>query len=162
MSASCNPHLRHNNGVLPYDHVVGDLNQVVRFHPSLDPCLAEGGPVDAVVGSYLHFVVDLDDADLRDFDILRTVSYIAESIAPDDRAGMNGDIISNDAPFQDCHVRVDDRSVPYPDPVPHENAWEKRDVIPDDGLFTDVDQGKHRGISANDTALVNQGLVTDS
>jgi hypothetical protein len=59
----------------------------VGFDACLDPGFAEGGPIDGVVGTDLHIVVDSHNADLIDFAVPPVILHETVAVAADDGAG---------------------------------------------------------------------------
>ena len=65
--AAGNPHLRHEEGMFAHDHVVRNVDLIVRFNPLLYPSLTKSGPVDGIGGTNFDIVVNLHDAGLGHF-----------------------------------------------------------------------------------------------
>ena len=96
-----------------------DLHEVVDLHVAPNPGFAQRGAVHGGVGAQLHVVVDLNDADLGDFFVLRPRRGKPEAVAADDhpgmqddppaddRAGVNGDVGVQDGIFSNRSVAAD-------------------------------------------------------
>jgi hypothetical protein len=77
------------------DHdIVGNLDQVVDLVPSPNPSAAEARSIDRGVCADLTSSVDLDDADLRHFDMPASGKLKAESIAAKHDTAVEDDAIS--------------------------------------------------------------------
>ncbi len=59
-----NADLGDNDRMLPDDHIMGDLNEVVDLDPPLDPGPAERAAVNRCVCPDFDIIIDLDIADL--------------------------------------------------------------------------------------------------
>ena len=90
-------------------HVVADLHQVVELDPPADDGRIRLGAVDAGVGPDLHVVFDDHVAQLRNFVVspLRVRSE-AETVGPDDCAGMEDATAADAAAFVNFDPRVED------------------------------------------------------
>jgi hypothetical protein len=98
--------LGHQQGVLPNDHVVGDLHKIVDFTAFLNPSAPEAGPVHGGVCADLNVIVHLDDANLRNFDMPTAGPFKAEAVAPQHHTRMEDDPVSDHAPRSDSHARM--------------------------------------------------------
>ncbi len=102
-----NSGLRRDDGIFSNDHVMSDLNEIIDLYTFLDPSSSESGSVNRRVGANLHVVVDLDDADLRNFFVATVNQLKSETVRADNRAAVNDDARANSRSFANGHVRID-------------------------------------------------------
>ena len=68
-STAGNSHLGDEQGIFADHYIMGHMDQIVGFDPGLDPGLAQGRPVDGIVGPDLTIIVNLDEPSLGDFNL---------------------------------------------------------------------------------------------
>jgi hypothetical protein len=98
--------LRRNNRVLPHDHVVSDLYQIVDLGPSADYRATERCPVHRRVGPDLHVILDLDDPHLRNLYSFPALPSVTETVAANHHPGMQNDPIAKAASLTDRDLGV--------------------------------------------------------
>jgi hypothetical protein len=135
------------------------MHLVVRFNTSLNPCLAKGGPVNAVIGPDLDIIVNLNNAALRDLDRNSTVSNKTEPITPDYRSGVNNNIIADQGILPNAYVWINNGSVPDLDPVSNKYAGKKNHMISYACIFPDINERVNGDILADATRFVYNGSV---
>jgi len=50
-------------------HIMSHVDQVIGFNPGLDPGLAQGRPVNGIIGPDFAVIINLDNACLRNLDM---------------------------------------------------------------------------------------------
>lgn len=85
------------NAMFANDDIVADLHLVVDLGASTDPCAAKAGTVNGCAGTDFDIVVELNDADLLDFDMAAFGELIAEAIRTNNTAAVNGDTMAENA-----------------------------------------------------------------
>ena len=95
-----------NNRIFSKNNVVRDLHEVVDLHAFLDPRPAKSSAINRRVRADLCVVVDLDDADLRNFSISTIDKFESESICADDCAAVNNYARADLGPFANGHVWI--------------------------------------------------------
>ena len=129
-------HVGAEDAVFPDLDAVTDLHQIVELGPALDTGDPHRRPVDGGERADLHIVSDLDDADLRDLDVLPIgVPGKAKTIGSDHRIVVNRDPPANAAAFADRDAGV------------------KRRVFADRDVAVDHDVGMKNGSCANGSAF---------
>src|SRR5262249_14359729 len=123
--ATGDPSLRCNNRMLPNNHVVRDLDEIVDFHAFLNPGSAKPGAVDRCVRADLYIVVDLNDPDLLDLFVPAIDKFESETVRANHRAAMNN------------HVRADSRSLADRDIGINETGRADRRFVADKGTCAD-------------------------
>ena len=154
--------LGHQDRIFTDDHIVGDLNQVIRLDPAFDPGLSQCGPVDRIIGPDFNLVVDLNDSDLRYLDVRGTVAHIAETVTSYRRPCMDDDIVSNQAIMKNGDIGVDEGPVPDVNPVPDKNTRKENSAIPYHGAFPHIDMGMNHDLGPDTAAVMDHGLITDA
>ena len=81
---------------MPGDHamatdndIVADLTKIVDLASFADDSIAHAAAVDGRAGSDFNVVMNDDLANLRNFDVALRAQHVAESVLPDDTAGMD-------------------------------------------------------------------------
>ena len=88
-------------------HVVTDLDKVVNFRASLDPCTTEARAIDGRVCPNLDVVIDLNDPGLRDFLLGTVAKFVTEAIRTNDGSRMKNHAVTDRAAFADGDMRED-------------------------------------------------------
>src|SRR5690606_1106059 len=87
--ATSNPNLGNDDRALADDDIVGDLHKVVDLDARLDPRTTKTRPVEGDTRTYLHIVINLHNAKLRDFTMTVTTLLKPEAIATHHTASVN-------------------------------------------------------------------------
>ena len=100
--------------MLPYDHVVGDLNKIVDFAPGANPGSSEGGSVNRTIGTDFDVIIYPDNARLGYFNVLPAlILSIPETITPYHSSAVNGNSAADLATVQDDYPRIDQAAFSY-------------------------------------------------
>src|SRR6266516_2671574 len=75
-----NADLGHKNAMLPYNHVMGDLNEVIDFGAFTDDRRTQGRTINRYIRADFHIVMNDHVANLRHFSVYALVQDIAEAI----------------------------------------------------------------------------------
>jgi hypothetical protein len=81
--AAGDPHLGTENAMFANSDIVANLDEIIYFSTTLDPCTPEAGTVDSGIGANFDIIIDLDRASLRDLLLAALTKFIAEAICPD-------------------------------------------------------------------------------
>ena len=92
---SCHAGLRRNQCSLANLHVVRQVYEVIELCLRAQAGNAQRTPGNRRVRADFHVVSDLQVADLRKFPMLALIGYIPESVTPEDRARMYGDVAAD-------------------------------------------------------------------
>ena len=101
-------------------YVVGNLYEVVEFHPFADDGRAHGGAVDGGVGTYLDIIFENHVAYLGNLGIFAVgLRSEPETVGSDDNACVQGAVVADYAAVIDFHTRVEGDVVADGDVVAH-------------------------------------------
>ncbi len=134
------------NRIFADQYVVTDLDEVVDFRPTANPCLTESCPVDGGAGANLDVILDDDDAHLLDSFVVAVASArVSETIAPENDSGLQYASIANRGVFTNNASAVDERVASDRNPIVKDGMGvnlrpiANRDVITDNDIRPDVD-----------------------
>ena len=160
--ASRDADLGDHDGVFSDHHVVGDLDEVIDFYPSLDPGPAKGAAVDGRIRPDLDVVIDLDIADLGDLHIVLSGSGKSEAVTPDDDAGVEDDPPADQAAAVDGHAGMKDGGLADNGIPADEDPRVEDRLVLDARPSTDVDAGIDHGLGRNIGPGFDAGIRVDS
>ena len=83
-----------------------DLHQIINLHTLLDPGPAKPCAINSCVRADLDIVVDLNDAELRNFLVTAIDHFETKPISSDHSAAVNDYTGANPASLANCHVRI--------------------------------------------------------
>ena len=109
--ASGDSDLGHDDRMFPDYDVVRDLHQIIDLRSFLDPGSAKPGSIDRRVRADLNIIVDLHDADLRDFLVPARFHLEAETVGTDHHPAVKNDAVSDPATLADRDIGVDNAVV---------------------------------------------------
>ncbi len=112
-----------------------DMDEIVKFSMFLDDCPAESGAVDCGVGAQLHVVFDLHPTQLGDLFRFPVDSFVAETVAADDNAGVKNDAVSHLAAFENGRTRIDFAVAPHGHRTADVNLRIENSIRADDGIL---------------------------
>ena len=75
-------------------NVVTNLHQVIDLGASTDPRRSQGTTINRGVTTNLNIIFENDASYLRELDLLTSSKHIPEAVAPNHRAGVNGDTVA--------------------------------------------------------------------
>ena len=162
MDTPRNSHLCHQYCVFSDYHVMGHLHQVIQLCPPLDPCLAQGSPVNTTIGPYLHVVINLDDTRLRDLHRSGTIPNISESIASYNTARVDDYLVSNQTIVQDRDIGINQGLLSDLDAIANENTWEEDSPLPYSRPFPNVHLRIDGDVLPYLTTLMDDGPFADA
>ena len=112
MRRAAHAHLCRQSGVLPYLHIVRQMDEIIQFHAFVDMCRAHRGAVDGGVGPDFHVVVDDHIAHLRNLLVMAISLWReAETIGAEHCSRMEDAIFANDRVAIQLHARIQHRIV---------------------------------------------------
>src|SRR6202041_1093597 len=80
--------------MLANPNVVGDLNQIIDFYTVCDRRDVERTPINRCIRADFHVVADLNASDLGKLPVTAITEDVAESVAANDRTGMDFDPVA--------------------------------------------------------------------
>src|SRR5512135_3938933 len=104
--AAGNPHAACNRGVSADAHVMRNLYLVVQLHVFFDHRIVQRAAVYGGVGADLDVVANDHAADLLYLQPAAAIPGHAETVGTDDHAGMDDDVVADDAIVIHGHIRV--------------------------------------------------------
>ena len=140
LGASRDSYLGHNNAMLIYRHIVGDLDLIVDFAPSLNTRGPERGSINGDVGAEFNVIFNDDCPTLGNLMMLSLVLEVPESIASNDRPGVNYYVGADCTSVQNRDPWIQNGIVANFHAFPNEDSRVQRDSIPDIGTITQSDE----------------------
>ena len=120
MRGSAHARLGCHGGVLPHFGVVRQHDEVVELHTLVDARRAHSGTVDGGIGTDFHIVLNDHITHLRDLLVMAVrLRCEAETISPDDHAGMKDTIVANHRVTVKFHAWIKYRIVTHNAVVAH-------------------------------------------
>src|SRR5579859_1902647 len=81
-------HLPHDKAMAPDNDVMGDMDQVVYLRPFPNNRRAQSATINSCIGPNFNIIADGYIAQLKHFSVAPFVQDVAETIRPDDSAGV--------------------------------------------------------------------------
>ena len=142
--------------------VMCDVDHVIELDAVADEGEAQGGPIDASVGTNFDIVANLYAADLRELDLGTVYGNEAKAVGSDDGTGMDYRSFANLNAVVDRDAGVKDRAFADGDIAADGAPCENLDLIGDEGAGADRGVRANGEVVAKGDAWINDGRGVDS